>query len=318
MSAEPGSVAWVVGGGGLLGGTVLAEAARGGHATHRSRVPWGDPEAALAALTADAERLLGAYDDVDLLWCAGAGVVATPQEALRREVDLVRAFVEVLVRCHAARPSTTLRVFLASSAGGVHAGSEHPPFTERTPPRPISPYGEAKLAIEEAMLALTGSGVSVLVGRIANLYGPGQDLTKPQGLITQLCRSRWLRSPLLMYVSLDTARDYVYVRDAAKMVLAGQRRLAEEPAGTGQVKILASQAPVTLATVIGTLNRVTKGRAPIVLGTSPHARFQTRDLRFRSTVWPELDHLASTPLAEGIASTFADVASSMRAPVMAR
>jgi UDP-glucose 4-epimerase len=318
MSAERRGVAWVVGGGGLLGGAVLAEAAHSGRPTHRSRVPWADPEAALAALSADAERLLATYDDIDLLWCAGAGVVATPEEALQQEVALVRSFVDVLARTVAEHPSTRLRVFLASSAGGVHAGSERPPFTEQTTPRPISPYGDAKLAIEEAMLGLTRHGVSVLVGRIANLYGPGQDLAKPQGLITQLCRSRWMRSPLLMYVSLDTARDYVYVRDAARMVLAGQRRLAEEPPGTGLVKILASQAPVTLATVIGTLNRVTKGRAPIVLGTSPHARFQTRDLRFRSTVWPELDHLASTPLAEGIASTFADVASSMRASAGSR
>jgi UDP-glucose 4-epimerase len=69
---------------------------------------------------------------------------------------------------------------------------------------------------------------------------------------------------------------------------------------------------------VAELRRVSKRRAPIVLGTSPNARFQSRDLRFRSVVWPELDQLATTTLAAGIAATFDDVAAALRAPEQAR
>ncbi|MFI2105028.1 NAD-dependent epimerase/dehydratase family protein [Isoptericola sp. NPDC019693] len=309
-----GQVTWVVGGGGLLGGQLVACARAAGRTVRTSTVPWHDPAASVSVLARDAERLLGTFRSVDLLWAAGAGVVATGQEALDREVSVLDAVVDVLAAACGRHPGTTVRAFLASSAGGVYAGSADPPFTEATAPRALAPYGVAKLATESAVRRLTACGASVLVGRIANLYGPGQNLAKPQGLITQLCRAEVQRSPLLIYVSLDTARDYVFVRDAARMVLAGMDRLAEAGPGAAVVKILASQSAVTLATIVGELSRITKRRAPIVLGTSPSTAFQTRDLRFRSTLWPEVDRLATTTLAAGIGATFADVARSLRRP----
>ncbi|MFD6177244.1 MULTISPECIES: NAD-dependent epimerase/dehydratase family protein [unclassified Isoptericola] len=312
--ARDGRVTWVVGGGGLLGGHLVAGATAAGRAVHVSAVPWHDPDASVTALARDAEHLLGSFRDVDLLWAAGAGVVATGQDALDREVTVLDALVDELLAAGRRHPRTTLRVFLSSSAGGVYAGSADPPFTEATPPSPLAPYGRAKLASEAAVGRLTDAGVAVLVGRIANLYGPGQNLAKPQGLITQLCRAEVQRSPLLIYVSLDTARDYVFVRDAARMILAGMDRLAGAGPGAAVVKILASQSAVTLATIVGELSRITKRRAPIVLGTSSSTPFQTRDLRFRSTLWPDVDRLATTTLASGIGATFTDVARTLRRP----
>jgi UDP-glucose 4-epimerase len=309
--APDGRVTWVVGGGGLLGRQLVGCATTSGRTVRTSTVPWHDPAAAVAVLARDAERLLGGYGAVDLLWAAGAGVVATGQDALDGEVAVLDAFVDELLAACDRHPGATLRVFLASSAGGVYSGSTDPPFTEATPPSAVSPYGTAKLAAEAAVSRLTGAGATVLVGRIANLYGPGQNLAKPQGLITQLCRAEVRRSPLLIYVSLDTARDYVYVRDAARMVLAGMDLLAGVGPGHAVVKIIASQSAVTLATIIGEISRITKRRAPIVLGTSASTPFQTRDLRFRSTVWPQVDELATTTLASGIGATFADVSASL-------
>lgn len=318
--AEPAeeAVAWVVGGGGLLGSSLLAAARTQGRTVHRSQVPWHDAAASVDVLAADAERLIAGHRVVELYWCAGAGVVATTPEQLASEVELVDRFVDAVSEVRRRHLGQTLRVFLSSSAGGVYAGSGHAPFTERTEPVPISPYGEAKLAVERAVARLAEGGTSVLVGRIANLYGPGQNLEKPQGVITQMCRAHLRRAPLSIYVSLDTARDYLFVRDAAQMALAGLSRLAEEPPGTVVTKILASHVPTTLASVVGEVRRISKRRPPLVLGTSPNARFQTRDLRFRSVVWPELDGLASTPLPAGIAATLEDVARSERAGVRAR
>jgi len=59
---------------------------------------------------------------------------------------------------------------------------------------------------------------SALIGRIANLYGPGQNISKPQGIISQICRSYLLGYPLSIYVSLDTLRDYIFAPDCAALV----------------------------------------------------------------------------------------------------
>jgi nucleoside-diphosphate-sugar epimerase len=318
MTPEDTAVIWVVGGGGLLGQRVLAEAARLGRAVYRSTVSWDDSAAAAAVLADDAEHVLESSGAVELYWCAGAGVVATGEASLREEVVLIETFVDTLAAALRRHPGRSLRVFLASSAGGVYAGSQHPPFSEETDPRPLSAYGEAKLAAEAALSRLSDEGVSVLIGRIANLYGPGQNPRKAQGIITQLCKAQLSHTPLSIYVSLDTARDYLFVRDAARMAVAGMALLRREPPGTVVTKILASHTPTTLAAIIGEIRRVTKRRPPLVLGTSPNARFQTRDLRFRSTVWPQLDSLAATPLPEGIAATMADVARLQLGPQEAR
>jgi UDP-glucose 4-epimerase len=319
MKTIDGRVLWVVGAGGLLGRALVAEAALAGSVVRRSTVPWHDPAAAAVTLARDARTVLSSYRDVSLFWCAGPGVVATQPEALNQELKLFTNFLEALAEIHQEHLASVLRLYLASSAGGVYAGSDGAPFTETTQPCAISPYGEQKIAAEAAVRAFAArTGFSALIGRMSNLYGPGQDLAKPQGLITQLCRAQLQRAPLLIYVSLDTARDYLYVRDAARMVLAGMVRLAERPHGTVVVKIFASRVSTTLAAIVGEIRRVTKRRSPIVMGASPSAQFQVRDLRFRSVNWTDLDSFASTPLPAGIACTLESVAASIFASRLGR
>ena len=162
-------------------------------------------------------------EGADVFWCAGAGVVGTSQEALDAELSVLRGFLE------GWHPRDSA-FFFASSAGGVYAGSAGPPFTEETTPVPLAPYGHAKISAEQLTREFSArTGVPVLAARISNLYGPGQDISKPQGLVSQLCRAQLTRQPLSVYVSLDTMRDYLYVDDAARMSVAALDALV----GTG-------------------------------------------------------------------------------------
>lgn len=306
---------WVVGAGGLLGGAVAAEARRHGVPVRVSDVPWQQPDASVAVLGDTADDLVAHHRHVRVAWCAGAGVVGTSARELADELDVFAHVLERIAAASQRSPGTRVELFLASSAGGLYAGSPRPPFTEEDPPAPLAPYGETKLAMERAATAMAQEyGVPLLIGRIANLYGPGQRLDKPQGIVSQLCRAQFEHRPLSIYVSLDTARDYLYVADAARMVLAGLDLLAREPAGTVVTKILCSGAATSLASILGELQRISKRRPPIVLGVSPTARFQASDLRFRSVVWPQLDPLATTTFPAGMAATYRDVAASLRAP----
>jgi UDP-glucose 4-epimerase len=292
---------------GLLGARVHTDLVSTAADVRCVSVPWSDQEAALAALLGAAGSAAeGAADGAwDLAWCAGAGVVGTSAEVLTAEVELVRRFVAELDRPPRA-------VFLASSAGGLYAGSTGLPFTEDHDPHPASPYGHAKLEIEHALAGLAERGTRVAIARIANLYGPGQDLTKPQGLVSQLCLSRLTGRPLGVYVSVDTLRDYVYVDDAARVATAMLGRVAGEPPGTVVVKIVGSGHATSIAGLVGAATRAFRRRPPVVYAARRNSG-QVRDLRFRSLVWTDLDALVSTPLLVGLRATAAGVEAEHRA-----
>ncbi|MBB3044919.1 NAD-dependent epimerase/dehydratase family protein [Nocardioides soli] len=288
---------------GLLGGHVEERLRATGDDVHTVAVPWADHAAALGALRHAAE-IVGARSGWRLAWCAGAGVVATPAAELAAEVRLFGAFVGTLTHPPAS-------MFLASSAGGLYAGSpDPPPFDEGSTVAALAPYGVAKLDMEELAGLLTARGTRLLVGRISNLYGPGQDLSKPQGLIAQLCLAHETRRTLNVHVSLDTLRDYLFVDDAAAMIVAGLDLLDAEPPGTTVTKVLASGRAASIAAVVAEATRVLR-RHPR-LSTRQAAGGQVRDLRLRSVVWPEVDAMARTPFAAGLRATADDVAARTR------
>ena len=297
--------AWVVGSSGLLGSAVVRRLRSLGREVRTVTVPWTEPDRSRAALAAFARDLPESAAEV--YWCAGAGVVGSAQEQFDAEVGCLGAFLE------AWEPAGEGHAFfLASSAGGVYAGSSGAPFTEASQPVPISPYGRAKLAGEQvAQQFADRSGVALLVGRLSNLYGPGQDIGKPQGLISQLCRAELTRQPLSIYVSLDTMRDYLFVDDAAAMVV--QALGAVRSRGGRHLKVLASEQSTTIGAVLGGLHRITRRRPPVVLGASPDARFQVHDLRLRSDAWPPIGNLARTPLPAGMSATLTAVGGQLRA-----
>ncbi len=311
-------VTWVIGASGLLGRHTYALAQRRNHLAQRTPVPWNDDIGAVVdALSDGAAHMLRVAGDNrwNVVWVAGAGVVGSSPEALQQEREVYSSFLHRFGDLLERQRGRNGSLFLASSAGAVYAGSSGAPFQETTPVRAVAAYGTAKLAMEESTRELVARvGVPAMIGRISNLYGPGQNIAKPQGLISQLAKSYLLRTPLSLYVSLDTMRDYLYVGDCARLVVRAVELLPSDGNRTTPVvKILASGRSTTVAELLGVFQRVFKRRAPLVLGDSPNSRYQVRDLRMRSTVWTELDRLVSTPLPAGIGATINDVAARVRA-----
>ncbi|EOM76952.1 NAD-dependent epimerase/dehydratase family protein [Rhodococcus rhodnii] len=299
--------AWVVGAGGLLGRSVHGELERRGGPVRVSSVPWHDADAARAVLVRDARQFA---DDVrggpwQLAWCAGAGVNGTTDEQFAVENSLLQATLDALA---VAEPGHGALLY-ASSAGGVYAGGDAAPFDEHSPVAALSAYGRAKLAAEDVVGEFTRrTGVPSVLARFANLYGPGQNLAKPQGLVSHLCRGYLLRRPVSIYVSMDTLRDYLYVTDAAEMTADALARALRHPDADGPVvKVFASGRTVTIGALLATCRAVFHTRPEVVLATSPLAAGQRRDLRLRSRVWPELDDRSHRTLVDGVAATLASI-----------
>lgn len=319
---------WVIGAGGLLGSHVTAALRRRGREVMVRAIPWEDPSAAREELRRGIGEMLARAGSGrwDLTWCAGAGVVATRPERLAAEVEVFRCFLDDLAERSTPGPGRgagavdgRLRgaIFLSSSAGGLYAGSPgRPPFTESAPVRPLVAYGESKAAMEQ-MLAdhAARSGTAVLVGRIANLYGPGQDLSKPQGLISQICLTHVTGRPLTVYVPLDTMRHYVYAADCGTLVAAALERLRDRVAQEDVpvvTKIVTSRQVATIAALLAESARLFKKRPRVIVKAPVEGTGQVPDLRLRSVVWPELDVHLTCPLTVGMARTAADVAARAR------
>jgi UDP-glucose 4-epimerase len=243
-----------------------------------------------------------------VLWCAGAGTVSTSSQVLDLELGALRATLDALGEAPYPGNGT---FFFASSAGGVYAGVGAPPYDESSPVRPLTDYGRAKLEAEESVTQWNQrAGTPALIGRIANIYGPGQNINKSQGLISQICRSHLLGTPLSIYVPLDTLRDYLYAPDCAELILDAEVRLRQACATSDPrivTKILASQRAITVGAVLGEIRRVFKNPTHIVVAASAAPSAQAKDLSLRSQVWSDLDRRSLTPFPVGIARTSADL-----------
>lgn len=301
MTSPP--LSWVIGGGGLLGRHV-GEALEGrGDASARFEahpIPWADEDGASVALERETTRFLdraaGTGGPWRLLWCAGAGVVSTSPETMARETRLVRRFLAGITGRLAREPRLARlgSAFVASSAGAVYSASPAPPpFHEQSPTGCLASYGHEKLAQEELFACFARDcSVDLLVGRFSNLYGPGQRLSKAQGLISHVGRAALRREPVSLYVPLDTIRDYLFAADAGRMAVDAVERLERgrgEGAGHRMVtKIFASEVETTVASVLGAWRQSLRRPLRVALASDPAGRLQPRILSFRSRVWPEV------------------------------
>jgi UDP-glucose 4-epimerase len=243
-----------------------------------------------------------------IFWAAGAATVSSTRAQCLTEVDSLTALVQALRADPPVGPGV---FFLASSAGGVYSGSTEPPFDDHTVPCPLNAYGEAKLLQEEAAIRELGDVCNVVIGRFSNIYGPGQNLDKLQGIVSRLALATATRQPLNIFVSLDTLRDYLFVDDAAAQAVEHARiALDGRPNRTShRIIVIASGEPVALSHVIRTVQTVTKKRVPLALGSHPSSVGQVHDLRLVPSAIEYTLGLLPTPtnLAAGAHAVYDDI-----------
>lgn len=261
-----------------------------------TRTNWQDQSSAIISLRQDCEGFFQSIGGADwsIAWCAGRSIVGSTDSEITKESELIETLFESIKIC---KPKNTQgKVFFASSAGGIYAGTSNSVITEDSKQSPISTYGLGKLAHEEIFRKYSQQlQINCFIGRITNLYGPGQDMTKSQGLISQLCKSNLSRQPLNIFVPLQTARNYLYVDDASAMIAEFVERDDKFC-----IKIFASPQSVTVATIIRTSYEVFKRRPLISLGVNERTSLQPMSLHFKSKVKTEIDQRRFKSLSSGM------------------
>ena len=115
--------------------------------------------------------------------------------------------------------SPKVQIVLASSGGAVYADGR-PPFTEFD--SVDSPHAYAKLKIEMENV-LIESGLSHVILRIANAYGPGQLTGRGQGVLAEWITALKLGDKPQLFGSMEVVRDFVHVDDVVQALwLAGR------------------------------------------------------------------------------------------------
>jgi UDP-glucose 4-epimerase len=112
-------------------------------------------------------------------------------------------------------------VFLSSAS--VYGIQNHTPIDENAVTWPISFHGVHKLAIEKYLwIARHQRGLDVRVLRLANPYGPGQNIYGRQGFIAIAIGNLIRGEPIILRDGASTIRDFIYIDDVIDaMVSAG-------------------------------------------------------------------------------------------------
>jgi len=149
------------------------------------------------------------------------------------------------------------RIVLASSSS-VYGDNPKVPFAETDALTTIaSPYAVTKLAAENlCRIYAQLHGLSLTALRFFTVYGPRQ---RPDLAISKFVNAIAAGRPIDLYGDGSTSRDYTYVTDTAAGVLAALDRL--QPGF--RIYNLGGDHPITLATLVETIERVLGKRALI-------------------------------------------------------
>ena len=123
----------------------------------------------------------------------------------------------------AAVDARVKRFIFASSGGAIYGEPVSAPQTEEHMLRPMSPYGCAKLAVEQYMNYYREvQGLSTVALRYANVYGPRQSSRGEAGVVAIFAGRMVRGEPVTINGRGDQTRDFVYVGDivAANMAVS--------------------------------------------------------------------------------------------------
>jgi UDP-glucose 4-epimerase len=122
-----------------------------------------------------------------------------------------------------------------TSTGGALYGDEAPrPTAEDRIPAPLSPYGASKWAGEAYVNTWSlSSGVPHAVCRLGNVYGPRQSPHGEAGVVAIFSHRLYVGEAPKLYGHGKPTRDYVYVGDVVRALLAASGRSGTYNIATG-------------------------------------------------------------------------------------
>lgn len=300
----------VVGIGGLIGSS-LDDALfwRYGVRSQRQKVNWSNPDLAVRDLSNLVKTffLTVGEEEWTIAWCAGQGNFTTKADQL----DVESIYLSVVLN-EIANSCKSMGVFFnASSAGAIYNDPKGSIIDEESPISVNNDYGRFKLK-QEMMVSefATANQVKCINGRIVSVFGPGQNLEKPQGLVSRICLSSLRNEITEIFVPLATTRNYLYVHDATRMIsqyisIAHHDRLNRS--GYCVTKIFSNFQSYSVASICKAVEQVSRRKVLVRTTTNPKSPKYPPNFLIQSTRDPNLDSSVQTTLIAGVGSVFTDI-----------
>jgi UDP-glucose 4-epimerase len=197
----------------------------------------------------------------------------------------------------AAVKAGTRKVIFASSAA-TYGDVEKVPVDERTPQRPISPYGITKMVTEDYLRFFRSEhGLDSTVLRYGNVFGPRQDPNGEAGVITIFLGKFLQHQGVRIDWDGEQTRDYVYVSDVVRANLAALE------GGSGETYVIGTGKKTSVNQIYRALVEVTGFEAPVT--HAPRRPGDAREIWFNpKKAKRELGWRADVKLLDGMQKTY--------------
>lgn len=159
----------------------------------------------------DYSDLITAVADVDGIFHQAA--LTSVKESFTNPLEYHDVNVTGTENVFKAAKKSSIRVVYASSCAVY--GDVLGPTPESVLGRPTSPYGKTKFDAEAVAQKYADIGVSTVVLRYFNVYGPGQT-SLHAGVITQFMQRLLRKKPPIIHGNGSQSRDFVHISDVVK------------------------------------------------------------------------------------------------------
>ena len=127
-------------------------------------------------------------------------------------------FIQSVKLCDWAK-KYNFRIIYLSSGGSVYGRQVIMPIEEERCSIPINHYGNLKLCVENTFRTFNCQfGTDIIIARIANPYGPGQDYSKGVGFIDAVLKRGLNKEVVEIWGDGSIIRDYIYIEDVCNML----------------------------------------------------------------------------------------------------
>ncbi|WP_462137810.1 NAD-dependent epimerase/dehydratase family protein [Candidatus Mycalebacterium sp.] len=126
-----------------------------------------------------------------------------------------------------------VKKFIFASTCAVYGHAPKLPADERTPQNPESPYGIAKLCVENYLSFFKSErGIDFTALRYSNVYGERQDTERTTGIVAILCGNHKKGGETTIFGDGEQTRDYVHCSDVARAnALCSEHLGVDKPSG---------------------------------------------------------------------------------------
>lgn len=228
----------------------------GARITALDRAP-GEPLPGVCWVCQDVRSLSGPDMDsiqVDVLFHLAA--VLGVRYAAEHPVDTVSVNVAGTAQVLGLARRAGCSRFCLLSSSEVYGEPDSLPITEQTATQPRSVYGWSKVCAEELLKAHTASGLSGVVIRPFNVYGPGQ---RDEFVVSLFLRQAREGRPLTVAGDGSQRRVFTYVDDLVTgMLLAVARQ-----AGTYEVYNIAGEGDISILELAERIRALTSSQVPV-------------------------------------------------------